>query len=122
MFVLWFFVRGPVCMDLSRSTLGSRPVEDDEEEDEDEDEDDCVVTHVVLTPGRNTVTRWNSPAAGGGGGGAGGCGEGLQRSEDSECASSLASFVGVKKERAENGALHVLLEVNEKQEQEANSA
>jgi len=103
-------------MDLSRSTLGSRPVEDDEEEDE--DEDDCVVTHVVLAPGRNTVTRWNSPAAGGGGAGAGGCGEGLQRSEVSECASSLASFVGVKKERAQNGALYVLLEVNEKQEQE----
>ncbi len=106
-------------MDLSRSTLGSRPVEDDEEEDE--DEDDCVVTHVVLAPGRNTVTRWNSPAAGGAGGRAGGYGEGLQRSEDSECASSLASFVGVKKERAENGALYVLLEMNEKQEQEANS-
>jgi hypothetical protein len=103
-------------MDLSRSTLGSRPVEDDEEEDE--DEDDCVVTHVVLAPGRNTVTRWNSPAAAGEGRGGGGCGEGLQRSEDPECASSLASFVGVKKERAENGALYVLLEVNEKQEQE----
>jgi hypothetical protein len=101
-------------MDLSRSTIGSRPVEDDE----DEDEDDCVVTHVVLAPGRNSVTRWNSPAAAEGGRGGGGCGEGLQRSGDSECASSLASFVGVKKERAENGALYVLLEVNEKQEQE----